>query len=42
MSKFPEEKKTNPSGPIVMIVEVLKVFILQLYSAFNYSTGLFD
>jgi hypothetical protein len=42
LSKFPKEKKTNPSGPIVVIVEVLKVSILQLYSAFNYSTGLFD
>jgi uncharacterized membrane protein len=30
------------SSPIVVIVEVLKVSILQLYSAFNYSTGLFD
>jgi hypothetical protein len=42
LSKFPEEEKTNPSGPIVVIAEVLKVSILQLYSAFNYSTGLFD
>ncbi len=42
LSKFPEEKKTYPSGPIFVIAEVLKVSILQLYSAFNYSTGLFD
>jgi hypothetical protein len=42
LSKFPEEKKTNPFGPIVVIAEALKVSILQLYSAFNYSTGLFD
>ncbi len=42
LSKFSEEKKTNPSGPIFVIAEVLKVSILQLYSAFNYSTGLFD
>ncbi len=40
--KFLEDKKTNPSGPIVVIAEVLKVSILQLYSAFNYSTGFFD
>jgi hypothetical protein len=42
LSKFHEEKKINPSRPIVVITEVLKVSILQLYSAFNYSTGLFD
>jgi len=42
LSKFPEEKMTNPSGLIVVIAEVLKVSILQLYYAFNYLTGLFD